>query len=118
MKIVGLEEHYITTEVVDAWNSLDARWRDPAAAGSTGGDIGRRLLTLGEERLAVMDGAGIDTQVLSLTTPGLWNLDTAAGVSLQTSCNANSPTRCAKTPNACEDSRPWPCKIQPPRRQN
>ena len=33
MKIVGLEEHYVTPEVVDAWNSLDARWQDPAMAG-------------------------------------------------------------------------------------
>lgn len=87
MKVIGLEEHYVTPEVIDAWNSLDVRWRDPAAATSTNGDIGRRLVTLGEERLAVMDDAGIDTQVLSLTTPGLWNLDAAAGVSLQTSCN-------------------------------
>lgn len=87
MKVVGLEEHYVTREVVDAWNSLDARWRDPAAAGATTGDTGRRLLTLGEERLAVMDDAGIDTQVLSLTTPGLWNLDAAAGVALQATCN-------------------------------
>jgi predicted TIM-barrel fold metal-dependent hydrolase len=87
MKIVGLEEHYVTPEVVDAWNSLDARWRDPAAAGSTVGDTGRRLASLGEERLAVMGDAGIDVQVLSLTTPGLWNLDAGAGVSLQTSCN-------------------------------
>jgi predicted TIM-barrel fold metal-dependent hydrolase len=87
VRIVGLEEHYVTPGVVDAWNSLDARWRDPAAGGATGGDTGRRLLTLGEERLAVMDDAGIDTQVLSLTTPGLWNLDTPVGVSLQTSCN-------------------------------
>ena len=87
MKVVGLEEHYVTPQVVDAWNSLDTRWQDPATAGSAGGDIGRRLLALGEERLAVMDDAGVDTQVLSLTTPGLWNLDAAAGVSLQTSCN-------------------------------
>jgi predicted TIM-barrel fold metal-dependent hydrolase len=87
MKVVGLEEHYVTSEVVDAWNALDARWRDPAAAGSTTGDTGRRLLTFGEERLAVMDDAGIDTQVLSLTTPGLWNLDKGAGVALQTSSN-------------------------------
>ncbi len=86
MKIVALEEHYVTAEVVDAWNSLDARWRDPAA-GSAGGDVGRRLAALGGERLAIMDDAGIDTQVVSLTTPGLWNLDQAAGAVLQGSCN-------------------------------
>jgi uncharacterized protein len=86
MRIVGLEEHYVTPEVVDAWNSLDARWQDPAMAGTVG-ETGRRLADLGDERLAVMDDAGIDTQVLSLTTPGLFNLDAAAGVSLQSTCN-------------------------------
>ena len=87
VKIVGLEEHYVTPEVLDAWHSLDPQWQDPATANSDGGDTGRRLLDLGEERLAVMDDAGVDTQVLSLTTPGLWNLDVATGVALQTSCN-------------------------------
>jgi predicted TIM-barrel fold metal-dependent hydrolase len=87
VRIVGLEEHYVTPEVVDAWNALEPRWQDPAAAGSVNGDTGRRLLDFGEERLAVMADAGIDTQVLSLTTPGLWNLPPAAGVALQTACN-------------------------------
>jgi uncharacterized protein len=87
VKIVGLEEHYVISEVVDAWNSLDARWQDPLTVTSVDNDLGRRLLALGEDRLAVMDEAGIDTQVLSLTSPGLWNLDRAVGVSLQTLCN-------------------------------
>ncbi|MET0704340.1 MAG: amidohydrolase family protein [Mycobacterium sp.] len=99
MKIVGLEEHYVTPEVVDAWNALDTRWQDPATAGSAGGDTGRRLLTLGDERLAVMDDAGIDKQVLSLTTPGLWNLDVATGVSLQSSCNDQLAAAVHDNPN-------------------
>ena len=29
MKIIGLEEHFITKEVLAAWHALDAPWRDP-----------------------------------------------------------------------------------------
>ena len=72
MKIVGLEEHYVTADVIDAWRKLEPRWQDPSVSTSAESDIERRLLSLGEERLSVMDDAGVDTQVLSLTTPGLW----------------------------------------------
>ncbi len=85
MKVVGLEEHYVTTDVVEAWKRVDARWQDPVAG--TAGGVERLLLDLDGERLAVMDDAGVDTQVLSLTTPGLFNLDAAEAVALQTACN-------------------------------
>jgi predicted TIM-barrel fold metal-dependent hydrolase len=87
VKIVGLEEHYVTPEVIEAWNSLEPRWRDPATAGSSVGDTARLLMDLDDERIKMMDDAGVDTQVLSLSTPGLWTLDVATGVSLQSSCN-------------------------------
>ena len=29
MKIVGLEEHFVTQDVLAAWHALDAPWRDP-----------------------------------------------------------------------------------------
>ena len=77
MKIVGLEEHYATPEVVRAWQGLDAKWQDSATKFSVEAELGRRLQSLGDERLAVMDDAGVDTQVLSLTSPGLFNLDAA-----------------------------------------
>lgn len=87
MTITGLEEHYCVPEVVTAWETLDDRRRDPTTAGSAGGDIGRRLQSLEEERLAVMDDAGVDVQVLSLTTPGLFDLAPAEAGPLQTVCN-------------------------------
>jgi predicted TIM-barrel fold metal-dependent hydrolase len=85
VKIVGLEEHYLTADVVDAWRNLDPQWQD--ASMSAPNDVERKLLSLGGERLSVMDEAGVDTQVLSLTTPGLWNLDVSEAVALQTACN-------------------------------
>jgi predicted TIM-barrel fold metal-dependent hydrolase len=89
VKIVGLEEHYVTTDVIAAWQRLDSRWRDPVSGNYENTDSGtaRGLVSLGEERLAVMDNAGLDTQVLSLTSPGLFDLDAAEGVALQTACN-------------------------------
>lgn len=87
MKIVGLEEHYVTEDVIGAWRRLDSRWQDPSLLVATDGPVARSLLSLGDERIAVMDDAGIDTQVLSLTTPGVWDLDEADGVALQRACN-------------------------------
>ena len=87
MKIVGLEEHYVTAEVMDAWRKLAPRWQDSSTSPSADGVIERKLLSLDDERLSVMDAAGVDTQVLSLTTPGLWNLEAPDAVALQTACN-------------------------------
>jgi len=87
VKVVGLEEHYVTGEVVKAWANLDPRWQDPVPDRTAEGGIGQRLLEIGEQRLAAMDHAGIDVQVASLTTPGLWNLAPADARALQTDCN-------------------------------
>ncbi len=85
MRVVGLEEHYVTAEVVKAWTNLDPRWQDPVVAATAG--IRQRLLEIGDQRLAAMDDAGIDVQVASLTSPGLWNLAPAEARALQTDCN-------------------------------
>lgn len=87
MRVVGLEEHYVTAEVVDAWEKLDLRWQDPATVMSPEGEVGQRLLEIGEQRFAAMADAGVDVQVASLTTPGLWNLAPPDAVALQTDCN-------------------------------
>ncbi len=89
MRIVGLEEHYLTDDVADAWQRNDVRWRDPMASYSAdvSSDVGRRLRDLGDERLAVMDAAGVDQHVLSLTSPGLFDLDDSDALPLQSAVN-------------------------------
>jgi len=87
VKIVALEEHFATKEVVEAWEKVDPRWQDLAMKGSLSADKAERLLDFGPRRLAAMDDAGIDVAVLSLTTPGVQNLDPSTAVELARSAN-------------------------------
>jgi len=73
MKLIGIEEHFITFAVRDAWNAIALEAIDPSVAFHAGA-IGKRLLDLAEDRLALMDETGLDVQVLSLTTPMLHDL--------------------------------------------
>jgi predicted TIM-barrel fold metal-dependent hydrolase len=79
MKLIAIEEHYLTPEVRAAWADSEP---DDGARGLHRGDIEARLDDLGERRLAAMDETGVDLQVLSLTTPGLHDLDAARSATL------------------------------------
>jgi predicted TIM-barrel fold metal-dependent hydrolase len=98
MKVVSIEEHFLTPEIIAAW--------DASTIGSEGtavfeqGEVGERIKDLGEGRLALMDESGIDVQVLSITTPALHNLEVEESVSLAQETNhvlaaiiARHPTR-------------------------
>jgi hypothetical protein len=74
MKTIGTEEHFVTDEVVTAWSGLDSHARDDSRASAPPGEVGERLREVGERRIAAMDEAGLDIQVISLTSPGLHNL--------------------------------------------
>jgi predicted TIM-barrel fold metal-dependent hydrolase len=87
MKLIGLEEHFVTADVQAAWEKLDPKWQDVALTQTGGGDIERRLLDLGDERIAAMEETGFDVQVLSLTAPALHSLAPADAVALQTATN-------------------------------
>lgn len=87
MRLIGVEEHLLTPGVLAAWQSLDPRWQDLALAPSAGGDTGRRLGEVGPERLAAMDRTGLDVQVLSLSTPGVQNLEQREARRLQSIAN-------------------------------
>ena len=73
MPLIGVEEHFLTTAIRDAWHAAGLDARDPSVAFHAGA-IESRLLDLAEERLTLMDETGLDVQVLSLTTPGLHDL--------------------------------------------
>ncbi|WP_307437644.1 amidohydrolase family protein [Labrys monachus] len=73
MKLIGIEEHFLTAEIRDAWHAIGLDASDPSVAFHSG-TLERRLLDLAEQRLALMDESGVDVQVLSLTTPALHDL--------------------------------------------
>ena len=85
MKLIGIEEHYLTTDVRDAWKVAGLAATDPCVAIHSG-EIERRLLDLADERLALMDETGLDAQVLSLTTPAMHDLGRE---SAELACRAN-----------------------------
>jgi uncharacterized protein len=85
--MIALEEHIATPEILAAWRELPPARQDLALAHSSEGDSGRRLQELGEERIAAMDAEGIDVQVLSLTSPGVQNLDPGPATDLARDVN-------------------------------
>jgi uncharacterized protein len=87
MRTIGTEEHFVTDEVAAAWSALDPAAREDSRAGVPPGDLGDRLREVGERRIAAMDEAGLDVQVISLTSPGLHNLRAGEAARLQVETN-------------------------------
>ena len=73
MKLIGVEEHFLTPEVDAAWGRIGLAKRDPSV-GTDPAAVQQRIRELGEGRIALMDETGLDVQVLSLTTPALHDL--------------------------------------------
>jgi predicted TIM-barrel fold metal-dependent hydrolase len=80
VKIIGIEEHFVTADIRAAWAASPIG--QEGTAGFDRGDIEERLDDLGEHRLALMDESGVDVQVLSVTTPALHNLEPEESVIL------------------------------------
>lgn len=70
MKLIGIEEHFLTAEARNAWNAIGLDAVDTSVAFHSDA-IEKRLIDLADDRLALMDETGLDVQVLSLTTPAL-----------------------------------------------
>lgn len=87
MRLYGLEEHMATAEVIEAWERKDPQLSEPLLKWALTGDTRRDLLDLDDGRIAAMDDAGIDTAVLSFTTPGVQNLDGPEAIALQKAAN-------------------------------
>lgn len=83
MRFIGIEEHYRTAAIAEATAS------DPymKALGARGREVLSRLEDLGSRRLADMDAAGIDVQVLSHTLPATEQLDAATAIPLARDAN-------------------------------
>lgn len=87
MKIIALEEHFATSEIIAAWQALDPVTRDLAIDKSAGNDKERRLRDFADLRIAAMDEAGVDVAALSHTTPGVQGLTPQQAVPLARAAN-------------------------------
>ena len=85
MRTITLEEHFATPGFLDG----PARFLKDRAeqVGGRYADIIARLCDVGAKRLAEMDAAGIDMQVLSLTAPGVEQMETADAIAMARDTN-------------------------------
>jgi hypothetical protein len=81
MRTITLEEHYATPEFIDG------PWQRLAGPPMRSTQIVDLLCDIGDGRIAAMDAAGIDVQVLSLNTPGVEQLDPSDAVPLARDAN-------------------------------
>jgi hypothetical protein len=85
MKIIGLEEHYVSPGYLEG-PGKDMLNR-PQTAGDRMSGVFERLQDLGEKRIKEMDDAGIDMQMLSLNSPGVEQLEAAEAEKLARETN-------------------------------
>ena len=84
-KVIGVEEHAWTAELRDALVKFGGD--DTVTMMSAQAGIDRRLLDVSDGRLARMDAAGVDMEILSITTPGTQPLRPAEAVPLARDAN-------------------------------
>ena len=96
MRTITLEEHFATP------GFLDGPGRDlkeqAGQVGSQAERLMRDLCDIGEGRIVQMDAAGIDMQVVSLTAPGVEQLEAAEAVALARDTNDALAEAIAKRP--------------------
>lgn len=78
-RTIGVEEHFLTQAL------LEGPAREMVESGFTGPL--EELLDIGSQRVAAMDAAGIDVQVLSINAPGAEPLDGAEAVTFARATN-------------------------------
>ena len=101
MKKIDFEAHFVTKDYVKAMEEnkgypryiVDEKtknrrlWYTPDVGEPLGDELLNKLLDVGEGRLAIMDKAGVDVQVLSLTSPGVEKFETSMGADMARSTN-------------------------------
>jgi predicted TIM-barrel fold metal-dependent hydrolase len=91
MRTITLEEHYATQSFMEGpGRELKAQAeaaRDHPRVAAGYAKLIEQLCDLGESRITQMDAAGIDVQVLSLTFPGVEQLDAAEAVAFARETN-------------------------------
>ena len=108
---IATEEAFAPPELIATWRTMieTGSYDDPGFTSLVGfytaGRTERskfvfdRLQDLGEERLADMDAAGVDRQVISLTAPGTQVLDPGDAVAMATLANDRLAEACRRYPD-------------------
>jgi len=82
MRTITLEEHFVTPEILKKSTEIQ-----PASRNIFVKAVEEKLLDLGKIRIADMDAAGIDLQIMSLTNAGLDKLDGPTATTLAHDAN-------------------------------
>lgn len=105
MKVIAFEEHYKThaihqankahpiEQIYDRWNKLGRFVADPSRGIPTG------IFDLDDKRVAAMDAAGIDVQILSHTVPGPEELEPSLALDLAKQANDAAHATVTKYPD-------------------
>ena len=113
MKRIDFEAHFVTKDYVktmieyqgypryveDEQTKSRRLYYTPDAGEPLGDGLLNKLLNLGDKRLEDMDTAGVDIQVLSLTSPGVEEWDVSTGMKLATKTNDELADVINKYPN-------------------
>jgi uncharacterized protein len=93
MRTITLEEHFLTEPYVRATAEYSAKM------GMQFPEMEAKLLDLGAGRIAAMDEAGVDLQVMSLVAFGLEGLNAADGTAVAREVNDELAAAVAKHPD-------------------
>jgi uncharacterized protein len=85
MRTITLEEHYATPGFLNGPGR--GFWERAARAGGPMSQVLERVRDVDAKRIAEMDAAGIDVQVLSLNSPGVEQLDAADAIAMARDAN-------------------------------
>jgi predicted TIM-barrel fold metal-dependent hydrolase len=98
MRVVAIEEHWTTEGIDRALRAQSGDGRDPSVVWNDRGDIPQRLLDLGDLRVAAMDEAGVDLQIVSIAPPGTGGLPGAEAIALSRDANDRASAAVARHP--------------------
>lgn len=102
MKIIALEEHFVTSAMREAWRQLPPSVQDIGSRGSEKPELKSRLEDFAELRIKEMDAGGVDVQVLSPTAPGVQNLEPPQAVKIARQTNDFAAEIIKKQPDRFE----------------
>ena len=97
MRIVSLEEHFVSPGFLAGPGK--AFIEQIRGRGARGAQIYQQLQDVGAQRIANMDAAGVDVQVLSLNSPGLEQAPPSEQLSLATEANDFVADAISKNPS-------------------